>query len=265
VRDSRNDPSSPAPPVRIAVYGAAGRMGERLAEACQDSERASLGPCIVREADARPGYVMPPQVDERAFDVLVEFTHQAGFEEVAEWAIRWNRPWVSGTTGLTAANQERLRTAAENIPVLWAPNMSLGIALLSRAIREAAHLLPPEWQMEIVETHHPEKLDAPSGTALALAELWQLERGGDITTGRAGRSGPRPDDEIGIHALRLPDIVGEHRVFLGGPDETLEWNHRAHDRGAFVRGALEAANWLATKKAGLFSLEDWARDRLENR
>lgn len=275
-------------PLRVAVFGSEGRMGRAIVHACEESPLVRCTAAISRSsADgvapesndvaspeelvgtasnrASSATVLASAVRPDDFDVLIEFTRQESFADVADWAVRWGKPWVSGTTGLTANDQSILAQAAESIPVLWAPNMSLGIALLGRMLREAARLLPATWQMELVETHHPAKVDAPSGTALALAEVWRSERGGQLVFGREGQSGPRPADEIGVHARRLPRIVGEHQITLGSENETLELEHRALDRAAFVDGALEAARWVAHKETGLFTLDDWARDRLEVR
>jgi 4-hydroxy-tetrahydrodipicolinate reductase len=196
-------------------------------------------------------------------DVCVEFTRAEAIPQLAPALAKLGRPWVSGTTGLDEAGRAALETAAKAIPVLWSPNMSLGVTLLLRLLEQTARFLPPDWEMEIVETHHAAKRDAPSGTALALAASWRAARGGELRCGRSGPIGPRPAAEIGIHAVRLPEGIGEHRVLLGSRSEIVELVHRATERAAFARGALEAARWLAgQKKAGLYTLADWADDRL---
>jgi 4-hydroxy-tetrahydrodipicolinate reductase len=122
--------------------------------------------------------------------------------------------------------------------------------------------LPADWELEIVESHHAAKLDAPSGTAKALGEAWTAVRGGEFIFGRSGFPGPRPPKEVGIHAVRLPGGVGEHRVLLGAMAECLELTHRVADRSVFAAGALTALRWLAAKPAGLYSLRDWVGDQL---
>lgn len=254
-----------AAPIRVAVVGAAGRMGRLLIRLLEEGvdftvtlrvERnlAPLGEEARAEGEspallsgARPGDV----------DLLVDFTHARAIPALAEEVIRLGVPWVSGTTGLDDAGRDALARAALTMPVFWAPNFSLGVALLGRALEQAARLLPAGWELEIVETHHPGKVDAPSGTALALAERWRAVRGGDLIAGRAGQTGPRPPGSIGLHAVRLPEVVGEHRVLLAGPAEALEFVHRAHDRASFARGAIEAMRWVMGRAHGLYSVEDW--------
>lgn len=200
-----------------------------------------------------------------AFDVAIDFTLAEAIPHLAEILARMGRPWVSGTTGLAAHAEAALDEAAQRIPVLWAPNMSLGITLLRHFVERAARMLPASWEMELIERHHSAKRDAPSGTALALAERWIAARGGALRSGRSGVTSTtpaRPSGDVGIHAVRLPRIVGEHQVVLGSDEEQIELIHRAHDRSAFARGALEAARWIHGKPAGRYSLDDWARERL---
>ncbi len=195
-------------------------------------------------------------------DVVVEFTKGDVPAEIGPEVRRLGCGWVCGTTGLTPESRKALDEAAAAVPVLWAPNMSLGAALLSRLCAEAARLLPADWELEIVETHHGGKLDAPSGTAMALAETWTRLRGGKLVYGRSGRTGPRPPAEVGVHAVRLPEGTGEHRLLLGGPAESLELVHRAHDRAAFAIGALTAARWINRRSPGFYTLDDWLKERL---
>ena len=253
-RESRGE-AFPAPPgvFRIGVIGAGGRMGGCVLAAIEERNDLSLGALFDRG----------DSLDAAQVDVFVEFTTVNAIPDLGRELGRLGKPWVSGTTGLDEAAHRGLREASERIPVLWSPNMSLGVAVLSRLLAEAAALLPSGWEMELIETHHTAKRDAPSGTALALARRWTAVRGGELRHGREGMSGPRPSGEVGMHALRLPDVVGEHVVRLGGPRELLELGHRALDRAAFAHGALSAAVWLAQRKAGLYTMDDWAEGRLE--
>lgn len=252
--DSRGEVSLAAPGVlRIGVIGAQGRMGGCVLTALAERSDLSLG-ARFDQGDA---------LDAAQVDVFVEFTVANAVPELARELARLGKPWVSGTTGLDEAAHRGLLEASERIAVLWSPNMSLGVAVLSRLLGEAAALLPSTWEMELIETHHTAKRDAPSGTALALARRWTSVRGGELRHGREGMSGPRPAGEVGMHALRLPDVVGEHVARLGGPREMLELGHRALDRAAFAHGALAAAEWLAQRKAGLYTMDDWAESRLE--
>jgi len=263
----------------VAVIGAAGRMGRLLSAAVADAEDLVLAARIdrlaaVEEEGGKPagapagGGPVPALASmeslDAGIDVAVEFTHGEAPERISPVIRRLRCAWVSGTTALTEGSSRALRAAAEEVPVLWAPNMSLGIHLLNRFCRTAARLLPAGWEMEIVEAHHGGKIDAPSGTALALARGWVEARGGEIIHGRSGKTGPRSEKEVGIHAVRLPEGAGEHRVFLGGAHESLELTHRALDRGAFVSGTLTALRWLVAQRAGLYTLEDWAADRLRS-
>jgi 4-hydroxy-tetrahydrodipicolinate reductase len=215
-----------------------------------------------------PGFVLGAAwergqpLDGAKVDAFVEFTNGAAVPNIAKALGALGTPWVSGTTGLDEAGRGALREAATTIPVLWSPNLSLGVAVLSRLLSQAARLLPPGWEMELIETHHTAKRDAPSGTALDLARRWMEVRGGVLRHGRSGTTGLRPAAEVGVHALRLPDVVGEHTVRIGGPREMVELGHRAFDRAAFAHGALAAAGWLVQRKAGLYTMDDWVEDRL---
>jgi len=192
---------------------------------------------------------------------IIDFSSSGGVIEAAGAAARLRVALVSGTTGIDDAARVALRAAAEVTPVCWSPNFSLGIPLLTAIVRDLARRLPAEWQIEIAETHHAAKRDAPSGTALRLADAWSSGRGGRLVHGREGAAGPRTSDEIGIHAIRLGEVVGEHRVLLGGAGEVLECLHRVQDRTAFATGALEALRRLMRRGPGWYEWEDLlARD-----
>jgi 4-hydroxy-tetrahydrodipicolinate reductase len=261
-----------ARPLRVAVIGAAGRMGQRLVEAID----ATPDLILAARVDLRPAPDASPHAARETVpfatglfqyvaggvDVAVEFTTGEAPARIGPEVERLGCAWVSGTTGLSATSWAALESASGKVPVLWSPNMSLGVALLTRLLQRCARLLPQDWEMEITEAHHAGKVDAPSGTAQVLAEVWQKERGGQIVYGRSGKTGPRPADEIGVHSLRLPEAVGDHRIYLGGRSEMLELAHRTLDRAAFVTGALTALRWLAGRPAGLYTLGDWIEDRL---
>lgn len=253
-------------PLRVAVIGAAGRMGRLLVEAIEAAPDLSLAARV----DVRGGGEGPPAGFASSLfafagggiDLAVEFTRGDAPSRLGPEIEKLGCAWLSGTTALTDASRRALEAAAKKVPVLWSPNMSLGVAVLARLVEEAARLLPEEWELEIVESHHAAKLDAPSGTALALAETWKGVRGGELVHGRSGFPGPRPPRQIGLHAVRLPGGVGEHRLLLGAQSESLELTHRAADRSVFAAGALTALRWLAGKPAGLYTLGDWVGDRL---
>jgi 4-hydroxy-tetrahydrodipicolinate reductase len=243
--------------IPIALAGACGRMGgaiERVVTASADLTLAF-----------RADRALPPSPDggpdlsalaPGSVAGIVDFTSNTGVKESAAHAIRIGCPLVSGTTGLDDAARASLAAAAESVPVCWSPNFSIGIPLLTRALREAARRLPVGWQVEITEVHHGGKKDAPSGTALRLAEVWKEQRGGRLVHGREGMVGPREGGEIGIHALRIGDVVGEHRILLGAPGETLEAIHRVQDRTAFAAGCVEALRRLLRQGPGWYAWED---------
>ena len=165
---------------------------------------------------------------------------------------------VSGTTGLAEAIRAALGDASVRVPVLWEPNMSLGVHILSRLVAQAVQALP-DWDIELVETHHGAKVDAPSGTALRLADDSAQKARTAATRlvhGREGRPGARAKAEIGMHALRGGDIIGDHTVHLMGGGERLELTHRATSRDVFAHGAIRAARWLAGKAPGRYGLDD---------
>jgi len=170
------------------------------------------------------------------------------------------KPLVVGSTGLSADLEKRFREAARPIPVVKATNFSIGVTVLLRLVEEATALLGPSFNCEIIEAHHNLKKDAPSGTALSLAEAvakahgWDLQE--SIRCGRKGLVGERPAGEIGVHAVRAGDIVGTHTVLFGGTGETLELAHRAQSRDTFAMGALRAAKWVVNQPPGLYSMRD---------
>jgi 4-hydroxy-tetrahydrodipicolinate reductase len=197
---------------------------------------------------------------ETQCDVVVEFTLPPGCLAWASWCADHNVALVSGTTGLCETGQATLRAAAQRVPVVWAPNMSVGVNLLLKLVSDAAARLDETWDVEICETHHKQKVDAPSGTAHALFEAICAARGQDpletATYGRYGQCGPRQPGEIGIHALRLGDNIGEHEVRFAAAGETLELRHRAQSRDIFASGALRAARWIVGRDPGLYHMRD---------
>jgi 4-hydroxy-tetrahydrodipicolinate reductase len=190
-------------------------------------------------------------------DVVVDFSAPHATLALADVAAASGMALVSGTTGLGDDARAALDRASARIPLLWEPNMSVGIHVLTRLVARAAASLDG-WDIELVETHHRAKVDAPSGTALRLAEAMQAARAGStrLVHGREGRPGPRGADEIGMHALRGGDVVGDHVVHFLGGGERLELTHRATSRDVFAHGALRAARWIAGRPAGRYTLGD---------
>ncbi len=196
----------------------------------------------------------------RDSDVGIEFTIPAATAEHAALAARLGRPLVIGTTGLEAAEERAVRDAAARVPIVWAANTSLGINLLFGLVDQVARCLGPDWDIEIVEMHHRGKVDAPSGTALALGRAAAAARGVSFdevaTRGRDGITGPRRAGAIGFAALRGGDNIGEHHVVFAGMGERLELTHRATSRGIYSTGAVRAALWLAGRPPGLYGMKE---------
>lgn len=223
--------AAPSPRVRLAINGAGGRMGARLCALAQQSDHWDLIAAIDR-GDRAPSAPL---------DVVIDFSSPEGAASAMALALAAGAGLVVGTTGLGPQAIDRLRVASARIPVLVAPNTSLGVAVLRHLVREAARLLPG-FDLDIVESHHNRKKDAPSGTALALAA--------------AASEGGAPVPAERIHALRGGDTIGEHSVHFAGPGETIRLEHSAVSRDLFALGALRAAAWLAGRPAGWYAMED---------
>ncbi len=196
----------------------------------------------------------------RACDVVIDFTTPQATLEHVRSAVQARRSMVIGTTGLTRSAESELARAARRIGIVKAPNMSRGVNVLFALVEQAASLLAADCDVEIVEIHHRNKKDAPSGTALELARRVARARGVDLARvsvhGRWGMTGERKPGTIGIHAVRGGDVVGEHTVSFLADGERLDFTHRASSREAFARGALAAAQFVAARKRGLYSMED---------
>ncbi len=248
--------------VRIIVSGAAGRMGQRIIYLSQQDKEIKLSgaleasghPALGRKVSEEVTIEEGLEVLADKADVLIEFTHPLATLSHLEIAVERNLPAVIGTTGFKEEEKKRLLEMAGKIPCVYSTNMSLGVNLLFKLTREAASVLY-DYDQEIIEVHHNKKKDAPSGTARSLAE--NLRQGDkNYVYGRQGITGPRSREEIGIHAVRAGDIIGEHTVLFAGIGERLELTHRAHSRDTFAMGALKAAKWVVGKPAGCYSMQD---------
>lgn len=256
--------------VRLGIAGASGRMGQRVVALAAVDGRFELVCALTEASDPRLGKpVFFPSSDDsggvvletrrsRACDVLIDFSSPTGTLAHLADCVLDGSAMVIGTTGHDAAALGAIGEAARSIAVLRASNFSLGVNLLISLVEQAAAALGPEFDIEIVEAHHRRKVDAPSGTALSLVEAAARGRGvsreGRVVTGREGTVGPRPAGQIGVHAVRMGDVVGEHDVHFGGPGETLTLRHSALSRDTFASGALRAAAWVAGRPAGQYSM-----------
>jgi 4-hydroxy-tetrahydrodipicolinate reductase len=262
--------------IRVVVTGAAGRMGGELVRAVSETDGFALVAATERTGEeavgtdagvaARRPPLEVPVLDslEKALghdcDVVIDFTSPAGSVTHALACAKHHVPIVIGTTGLAPDQRAAILACAREIPVVLAPNMSVGVNLLLKLVAEAARVLGDGYDPEIVELHHKRKKDAPSGTALALAEAVALVSGRDlkkdVRLARQGLIGERGERELGIQAVRGGDVVGEHTVYFFGAGERLELTHRATSRDQFARGAVRAAGWVVGKKPGLYDMQD---------
>ncbi|MDD3475465.1 MAG: 4-hydroxy-tetrahydrodipicolinate reductase [Sulfurimonas sp.] len=250
--------------VKVGVFGANGRVGKLLLEDLKTTENISLSSVFVRNSldfSIDPSVLVSTDMKSflNACDIVIDFSLPEACETLLEAALKTPKPLVIGTTGLNTHQLNLLKEASKNMPVLYATNMSLGVALLNKLVREASAALDG-FDIEIVEMHHKHKKDAPSGTALTLAESAAAGRGLDLDkvriSGRDGNIGERSSDEIAVMALRGGDIVGRHTVGFYNDGEFLELNHTATSRNTFSKGAIRAASWLAKKESGLYSISD---------
>jgi 4-hydroxy-tetrahydrodipicolinate reductase len=200
------------------------------------------------------------QLEKQDVDVIIDFSLPIGTMHILDIAVSRELPLVVGTTGLDAGQKDKVRAASESIPVLLGSNMSVGVNLLFNLVGEVAQALGEEYDIEIIEAHHRFKKDAPSGTAITLAEKIAEATGRnvarDVVHGREGHVGERSRKEIGVHAVRAGDIVGDHTVLYGALGERIEIRHQAHTRDNFAKGALRAAKFLAEKPPGFYGMAD---------
>jgi 4-hydroxy-tetrahydrodipicolinate reductase len=239
-------------PTKVIIIGAKGRMGEALMRLAAQDPKLDLIAGINKGDDLLA-------VIARS-EVLIEFAHHAITGEMAKTAAEHGKALVIGTTGHTAEERQAIAAAAQTIPIVFAPNFSVGVNLLFYLTQLAAKTLGENYDQEVVEMHHRMKLDAPSGTARRLGEILAQAAGGsyeDLTRhGRHGDVGARPKRVIGMHALRGGDVVGDHTVHFAATGERIELTHRASSRDTFASGALRAAQWVKAQPPGLYSMQD---------
>ncbi len=243
--------------MKIILCGASGRMGKVVAETVSTgfggAEMAAAVDVSLPASDC-PCYTSLADVREDA-DVLVDFSHHSATDSILGFCLQHRIPAVIATTGQTADEKEKIRAAAQDIPIFFSGNMSIGIALLISLAKKAASIFP-DADVEIIETHHHNKLDVPSGTALMIAEgIRDARDNGTILVGRH-ENGKRPSGEIGVHSLRLGNVIGEHEIILDTGTQTITLSHKAQSRALFAEGALTAAVFLCEKKNGLWNVND---------
>ncbi|MBQ7337637.1 MAG: 4-hydroxy-tetrahydrodipicolinate reductase [Clostridia bacterium] len=242
--------------IRILICGMGGRMGQQVLATLSTGYRDTVAvggvdpnPC----QGPLPCYASLSEVDTTA-DCIIDFSHHSGTMTLTEYAVSHHIPLVIATTGQTEEEMAMIRAAAEKIPVFYSANYSLGVALLVELAKKAAAAMP-DADIEIVEKHHNRKLDAPSGTALMIANAIKTVRTqAQLLLGRSGMA-KRAPEEIGIHAVRMGNIIGEHEVLIGTDSQTITIKHEAHSRTLFAEGAVAAAAFLVTRDAGLYDMK----------
>lgn len=242
--------------MKIIVNGAGGRMGNELLDAIKASDRFELAAAVDRSfTDPEPPYFRSLDGFSGDADCLIDFSHHSAAPALAAYVRRRSLPLVVGTTAQTPDELAVLREAAKSVPVLIAGNMSVGIAALAELVKTAVRAFP-DADVEIIEKHHNQKADVPSGTALMLADSVRSVRGDAVFLVGRHENGKRTREEIGIHSLRMGGIVGEHEVIISTPAQTLSLKHTAHSRALFAEGALSAAEFIADKVPGLYAVGD---------
>jgi 4-hydroxy-tetrahydrodipicolinate reductase len=260
---------------RIAILGADGRMGHALITACQQAEHLTLGAAIERPgsssigADAgllagmgALGIPVTDRLDQVVdqFDVLIDFTRPEPSLAALKICVENGKRMVIGTTGFSAAEKGLISDAARTIPIMLAPNMSVGVNLSLKLLEIATRVIGQETDIEIIEAHHRHKVDAPSGTALRMGEVVAAALGRDLDDcavwAREGHTGERQPGTIGFSVIRAGDIVGDHTVMFADEGERVEIRHHASSRMTFAKGAMRAAHWLSSQSPGLFDMQD---------
>lgn len=258
---------------RIAITGAAGRMGRNLVMACAASENVTLTHAIER-ADSpfigndagivagieAQGVFITDSIDAEQFDVLIDFTHPTVTTKNIDYCLQHGRKMVIGTTGCDATLEAKMEKAGESIAIMFAHNMSVGINLCLKLLQTAAKALGDTVDIEIIEAHHRDKVDAPSGTAVKMGRVIAESLGRDLDEcavyGREGQTGVRDRKTIGFETIRAGDIVGEHTVLFAAEGERIEITHKASSRMTFANGAVRASGWVDQKEPGLYGMSD---------
>lgn len=261
--------------IRAVVSGAAGRMGSRIIALMKETEELSLVGALENKGhqaigkDAgevagigKTGIIISEDLESliNSCDVIIDFTLPSATLGRLKTALKNRKAMVIGTTGFKKEEIADIRSLVNEIPCLMAPNMSVGVNLLLKVIADIARVLKDDYDVEIIEAHHRMKKDAPSGTAIKMAQVIADALGRNLdevgTYARKGMIGERPKKEIGLQTIRAGDIIGEHTILFGGLGERIEVTHRVSSRDTFARGALRAALWVVNQKPGLYDMQD---------
>ena len=260
---------------RVGICGASGRMGKTILEVCNESENIVVGAAIEFSESPMVGIDAGEQAGignlgvtitddiskvSDLFDVLIDFTLAASVPVNVEKCLAAGKNMVIGTTGLNDVQKKIINSAAKDIAIVFAPNMSIGVNLCFRLLELAAKVVGDDSDIEIIEAHHREKKDAPSGTSLRMGEIIASTLGRNLKDcaifGREGITGPRDKKTIGFETIRAGDIVGEHTVMFASNGERVEISHKATSRKTFASGAVRAAQWVVSRENGLFDMQD---------
>ncbi|MCG6147965.1 4-hydroxy-tetrahydrodipicolinate reductase [Leptospira levettii] len=260
--------------IKVGVIGAGGRMGKAIIQVLSISKKSVLSAAVVREGAIYAGFdsgnhagiketgillSSDLQKANEDSDVLIDFSTHTGFESILNIALKNHKPLVIGTTGLTDSDKTLIKSASETIPIVFSPNMSVGVNLLFKLTEIAAKVLHEDFDIEVLDIHHRHKKDAPSGTAMYLKEvLLEASKRNEenVIYGRHGMYPERDQKEIAMHTMRAGEVVGEHTVYFFSPEERIEITHRAQDRKTFASGAVKAAEFLYGKSKGLYNMFD---------
>ena len=255
--------------IPIIVTGACGRMGKTIIELARADAQCRVAGLLehgdklaqLDAGDCVVGSAAEDVLSKVEGGVVIDFTAPEASLNTARVAVKHGNPVVIGTTGLNEAQKTELAALAKNVPLFWAPNMSIGVNVLLKVLPELTRMLGEQYDVDMVELHHNRKKDSPSGTALKLAECLAEAKGWNLPDvacyHREGIIGERPKQQIGVQAIRGGDVVGVHTVYFMGPGERIEVTHQAHSRETFAQGALRAAKWLAAQAPGkLYSMQD---------
>ncbi|MEM7402164.1 MAG: 4-hydroxy-tetrahydrodipicolinate reductase [Pseudomonadota bacterium] len=261
--------------VRVGINGAGGRMGKTLIQACVDHPDTQLGAAFeisssnvigqdagvcagIESLDVSINSDLANHTND--FDVLIDFTIPECTMQSLQVCKQHGKSMVIGTTGLDDSQKQKLKQASNNISIVFAPNMSVGVNLCLKLLQTAAKTLGDEYDVEIIEAHHKHKVDAPSGTALRMGEVVAESLGRNLKDcavyGREGHTGARDQKTIGFETIRAGDIVGDHTVMFAGAGERVEITHKASSRMTFAQGAMRASSWLSSKSNGLYDMQD---------